>query len=204
MKYYAVRKGRKPGIYNSWPEAQAQISGFSSPEFIRVDSEKEANDYINNSDSIQSSSEAPKLKDTEVIAYVDGSFNPKTNAVGSSVIFRSGIKTTKPENIQYTTTNDAVDGMRNVGGEIIASTNAIHHAIQLGFKSITIFYDYIGIEYWATGSWNAKKTHTIKYRQNINAFRDLIDINFVKVAAHTGIELNELADITAKKAVGID
>lgn len=27
-KYYAVRAGHKPGVYLSWPECQANITGF--------------------------------------------------------------------------------------------------------------------------------------------------------------------------------
>ena len=27
-KYYAVRAGHKPGVYNTWPECQANITGF--------------------------------------------------------------------------------------------------------------------------------------------------------------------------------
>jgi ribonuclease HI len=27
-KYYAVRAGHKPGVYMTWPECQANITGF--------------------------------------------------------------------------------------------------------------------------------------------------------------------------------
>ena len=27
-KYYAIKKGLVPGIYDNWPEAQAQVKGF--------------------------------------------------------------------------------------------------------------------------------------------------------------------------------
>lgn len=32
MPFYAVRRGRIPGIYMSWPEAQAQVKGFPNAE----------------------------------------------------------------------------------------------------------------------------------------------------------------------------
>jgi hypothetical protein len=32
QKYYAVRTGVKPGVYLSWPECQAQISGFKGAQ----------------------------------------------------------------------------------------------------------------------------------------------------------------------------
>ena len=33
MKFYAVRKGREPGIYHSWEETKAQVDGFPGAEF---------------------------------------------------------------------------------------------------------------------------------------------------------------------------
>ncbi len=48
MKYYAVRKGRVPGIYHSWDECRAQVDKFSGAEFKSFHSEKEAELYLNN------------------------------------------------------------------------------------------------------------------------------------------------------------
>ena len=31
-KYYAVRKGKTPGIYNSWSECKLQVDGFSGAD----------------------------------------------------------------------------------------------------------------------------------------------------------------------------
>lgn len=33
MKYYAVKKGRVPGVYRSWDEAKKQVDGFSNAEY---------------------------------------------------------------------------------------------------------------------------------------------------------------------------
>lgn len=197
MKYYAIKKGFKPGIYMTWPEAQAQVSGFKGAKYKSFKTETEAQNYLENESTL-------KLSETsDVFAYVDGSFNPATNKVGSSVIFRSGTKSTEPKELEFTNENSDLDDMRNVGGEIIASTSAIHYAIQQGFKSITIYYDYMGIEKWATHEWKANNNSTKTYASMVDQFRNLIDIKFIKVKAHTGVELNELADKTAKHAVGI-
>jgi ribonuclease HI len=32
-KVYAVKVGRQPGIYRSWPECEAQVRGFSGAEY---------------------------------------------------------------------------------------------------------------------------------------------------------------------------
>ena len=33
MKYYAVRTGRLPGIYENWPDCEAQVKGFKNAEY---------------------------------------------------------------------------------------------------------------------------------------------------------------------------
>lgn len=46
MKFYAVKKGRKPGIYYNWPDAQAQVNGYSGAVFKSFDNEKDAVNFI--------------------------------------------------------------------------------------------------------------------------------------------------------------
>ncbi len=41
-KYYVVWKGRKAGIFSSWPEAEAQVKGFVGAEFKAFESLDEA------------------------------------------------------------------------------------------------------------------------------------------------------------------
>lgn len=93
--------------------------------------------------------------------------------------------------------------MRNVAGEILGSTKAIEYAIAHGYKAIYIYYDYEGIEKWADGLWKANKIGTQKYQQYIKEAREHIEIDFIKVLAHSGDFYNEMADQLAKKAVGI-
>lgn len=46
-KFYAVRKGRQPGIYDSWVETKAQINGFSSAQHKAFKTRQEAEQYLN-------------------------------------------------------------------------------------------------------------------------------------------------------------
>ncbi len=41
-KYYVVWKGRKTGIFSSWPEAEAQVKGYAGAQFKAFDSLDEA------------------------------------------------------------------------------------------------------------------------------------------------------------------
>lgn len=45
-KFYAVFKGRKPGIYMSWNECKVQVNGFSGAIFKSFNTEQEARDFL--------------------------------------------------------------------------------------------------------------------------------------------------------------
>ena len=84
--------------------------------------------------------------------------------------------------------------MRNVAGEIKAAILAMNYAISKGYKSITIFYDYQGIESWATGEWKAKKECTKAYKEYFDEISKIVDVSFIKVKAHSGDKYNNMAD----------
>jgi len=44
--YYAVAKGRKPGIYGTWDECKAQVLKFSGPIYKKFNSRSEAEEFI--------------------------------------------------------------------------------------------------------------------------------------------------------------
>ena len=46
IKYYGVRKGHIPGIYNDWLEAQEQVNGFPGAEVQSFTNKKEAQSYM--------------------------------------------------------------------------------------------------------------------------------------------------------------
>lgn len=57
MFYYAVKVGRKKGIYEDWNSCHAQIDKFRHAQFKKFKSKEEAENYINNVES-----EEPKLE----------------------------------------------------------------------------------------------------------------------------------------------
>ena len=50
-KYYAVKKGKVPGIYETWNEAKAQVDGFSGAVYKSFSTLEEADKYIAKYDS---------------------------------------------------------------------------------------------------------------------------------------------------------
>lgn len=51
MSYYAVRVGRIPGIYSTWADCQAQVSGYSGAEFKKFSTREAALEFINTTTS---------------------------------------------------------------------------------------------------------------------------------------------------------
>lgn len=47
MQWYAVAKGRNPGINKTWPECQAQVLNFSGAKFHKFSTETEAINFVN-------------------------------------------------------------------------------------------------------------------------------------------------------------
>jgi viroplasmin and RNaseH domain-containing protein len=45
-QFYAVRVGRSPGLYHSWNECQAQVSGYPGCKFQKFKTLAEANEFL--------------------------------------------------------------------------------------------------------------------------------------------------------------
>ena len=71
------------------------------------------------------------------------------------------------------------------------------------YQAFDICYDYAGIEMWATDQWKTNNPLTRQYADYMKRMNQKIVISFHKVAAHTGVEYNEMADRIAKEAIGI-
>jgi len=137
-------------------------------------------------------------------AYTDGSYNKSSNKVGFGVVLIGYDTKRKPQFIIpiYGDVKDPtgeIAKMHNVGGEIAASFYAMQFTNILQ-KSVYIYYDYLGVEKWATGDWKCNKDATKHYASSIRKLGISIgkDVKFRKVDAHTGVLYNELADRCAK------
>lgn len=206
MKYYAVRKGFKTGVFTTWDECQSYVHGFSNAEFKSFSSESEAREYLNNDVASyhEKSSKKGSTATLKNIAYVDGSFDgySKTYGFGGFIIYEeNGKKYVRV--VQGAGNNPEMSKMRNVAGEISGAMRIVEEAIYLGLEEITLYYDYAGIENWVTGVWSCNKYETNQYASFMRESSKQIRIHFHKVAGHSGDTGNDIVDTIAKEQSGI-
>src|SRR5699024_3430530 len=210
-KFYAVKKGKKPGIYKTWPDCQKQVKGFSGAVYKSFTSLEEAEAFIGDaSSSVSKTKQGEEIRwlsksdskgqtDIDTMSvYVDGSFDKKSGYFGyGGVVLYQGTK----KSYKGGRNTECLDKMRNVAGEIIAAMHAVKIAKKAGVKKVVIYHDYMGIAEWALKSWHAKNDYTKEYQAYMQEQASELAIGFVKVAAHTGNQYNEEADQLAKDGI---
>lgn len=150
-------------------------------------------------DTATSGSDLERPQMEWLLAYVDGSYENSIKKYAFGCVFLA------PDGHIYTQygNGDREQSLqhRNVTGEMLGAMYAVKTAMINGFQGIEIRYDYQGIEKWVTGEWRSKTELTQKYAHAMRDWGRSIEIRFRKVAAHTNVRYNELADSLAKKGL---
>lgn len=131
-------------------------------------------------------------------AYVDGSFSQPKKVWGYGVVF---LPDDDPEKIiQLRGSGTKYNRHWQIAGELYAATFASLFAIKNHYTDLAIYYDYQGVECWATGKWKRKTDLSVQYGLTMENYQRKLNITFHKVAAHTGVAFNEIADQLSKQA----
>lgn len=89
-----------------------------------------------------------------------------------------------------------------MAGELEGAMAAMEYCEKNHISKLHLYYDYQGIESWATGDWKRNKSGTIRYKAFYDNLQN-VQVVFHKVKGHSGVELNEAVDGLAKAALGI-
>ena len=221
MKFYAVARGRKTGIFTSWPEAERQVKGFAGARFKSFKTRQEALAFLENpsyatpaasnrnaSSSRKKTAQKQPGKDTcpenAVVVYTDGGAIGNPGPGGYGVVFESGQTFCGGFNL---TTNNRM--------ELLAVITALE-ALEGETRPICLHSDsrYVinGItKNWAKGwqrrGWKKSDGAPAKNPDLWQRLLDLLpdlDVRFFWVKGHAGNPLNEacdhLANSTARKS----
>lgn len=195
-KFYAVKSGKRPGIYLTWEACKNEVHGFPGAVYKSFPTRAEAERYLE-ADGQQPDG-VETLSEGSAVAYVDGSYNTATKEYGCGVVFLAD-----GEEVQIAQKggNKDLASMRNVAGEILGAELAMKKAVEMGIRKLSIYHDYQGIASWCLGDWKANKEGTKAYKEYFDSIRDEIEICFVKVKGHSGDKYNDKADELAKSAI---
>lgn len=193
-KFYAVKLGRKIGVFTTWAECEQQVKGFSGARYKSFATKEEAEEFINDNDSSRK-----VIKKDDLNIYVDGSYSKRLKKAGFGCVFV--INEVAVHTVAKEAPIDDEEDLWNVSAEIAGVLYAVEWAINNKYPTVNIFYDYEGLEKWYSKEWKANKKTTKNYVLKLNQLTKKISINFFKVKAHTGDTFNELADQLAKSAI---
>lgn len=209
-KYYAVAVGRVPGIYESWPDCQAQVNGFPNATFKgfpeKTDAEAFMQSYQNGGADTgkEEPAEDPFAKEyagRHAFIYVDGSYNGKTNGYGYGVY----VEDEKSPKVFVGGAPCEFNG-NNIEGEIKAATVALDYAQKCGkYDSVTICHDLKHIGLIGDHVETPHTAYTIDYGNFVDKVRRSgLAVDFIHTKGHTGIKGNEYVDKLAKMGCGIE
>lgn len=197
-KFYAVKRGSVTGIFRTWDECKASVSGYSGAVYKSFKTKEEALEFLG-----ESGTSLQKQVSTEedcVRIYVDGSYNTATEEFSyGMVVLREGREEVYAEKFN----DPELSSMRNVAGEIFGARAAMQYALDHQIEEIVIYHDYEGIARWCLGEWKTNKEGSKAYKAFYDEVSKKVKIRFVKVLGHSNDKYNDMADELAKEALGL-
>lgn len=198
-KFYAVRVGRKPGIYDTWDKACAQTSGFKNAVVKSFASKADAEAFLEQRVHAN-------VDEDGIVVYTDGSHIKGTKMRGIGAFCQRGAR----EFVLSRPCDDLPADASNPTLELMAATAVLKSVPERRAPElITIIADYIGVTQYIEGVWKPKGSQNGAFGE---AVRELVDVadalrmrGFVvrarHVDGHAGVPGNERADELAKARV---
>jgi len=129
--------------------------------------------------------------------YVDGSFINGATGYGAVVLENGKVM----DELSGAVDASEVNETRQVAGELVAVKEALNWCCEHSVAEVSIYYDYLGIEKWATRQWKTNQPLTKDYARFVGECS--IKIHWHKVDSHTGNRWNDRADALAKQGAGL-
>ncbi|MBS5148287.1 MAG: viroplasmin family protein [Veillonella sp.] len=209
-KFYAVRQGRVPGVYTTWADCEKQVKGFGGAIYKSFPTEAEARAFVDDSGlSLSDFMSAKRSEPKSPQAVKSKSMNSRPIGFSSKVQNKVSPDVVKPDFTKADHIIAYIDGSYNKGTNTVGSGGVIFlNGTRKTFSfpcipECSLYYDYMGIEMWATKRWKRNNALTQQYAAFYDSIKNRVRVHFHKVAAHTGDTYNEMADALAKQGAGI-
>ena len=215
MKFYAVGKGRHPGIYTTWSDCEAQVKGFPGAIYKAFPTKTQALAFMGawplNEPVLLPLTSAPVADALPTLVpgsdrgagtirvWVDGSCQQSSNG---RLLFGWAYVVLNGERELHRASGRDVPAEarrhRNVAGEIQAVLHALDWCRAHGIAAATIYFDYQGLASWVEGTWKTRTSFTRAYAERVRTMG--MTLTWHKVLAHSGNRYNELVDRLAREA----
>lgn len=207
--YYSVHKGRNPGIYTSWLECSAQVSGFSGAKYKKFPSFELANEFFINGTS---KSPQQQLSSSNIITiYTDGSSCDYKGGYACIFLYPDGRQEEKYGKIEGRCTNSRAElyaiMMAFMYSQILLENAPYPFTIRIfsdsdvSIKSLTEY-----LPKWKCSGWKKSSGEQISnidliqyLDQQMIELQKKHTIEFIHVPSHSGIVMNERADLLAEQ-----
>lgn len=155
--FYAVYRGRNPGVYATWTECEKQIKDFPKSSFRKFSSEEEAKMFVKTGKITKQVFQVPECKDTEFVTVFTDGASSSNGQEGA----RSGIGVYWGPGNPLNTSMRLPGRQTNNRAEIFAAVHALRQAKQLGIKNVRLYTDSqfvikgitIWIKKWKENGW---------------------------------------------------
>lgn len=209
-KFYAIKRGRKPGIYTSWDTAKRQVAGFSGAVYKGFNDRASAEAFLAGNPAAKTVKTAPRQK-AAIIVYTDGGSRNTGNVKGGNVQatdkaawayrIQIGAKTYQGTAGQYGATNNQM--------EMTALLEALRklYKLKLNEEAIQVISDsrYLldsiqkgWLKGWADNGWHKSDGAPVKNQELWRAILQALDyfpkIELTWTKGHNQEEGNEFVD----------
>lgn len=203
-KIYAVRKGRRSGLFFTWTQCQDQIKGYSGAEYKSFYSQQEATIWLEGDSSPTISKEKTSHIQREnpgIIIYTDGSCQRGKGGWAYVVVKNNKIQSELSGSLSdYPTTNNRAELTAILQALIDYPTQdvTIYSDSDYSIKSVTLWW-----QGWEKRGWRKADGRT---PENLDLIQEIIIkakgrmVNYYHVYGHQGNVFNERCDLLAKEA----
>ena len=212
-KFYAVRVGKVPGIYTSWPECSKNVTGFSGSVFKSFLTKQDAETFMGGCQK-KEELETKQNEKNVIEVFTDGSHkkHEKNGHLGVGIFCRY-----IDEEYEYSLpiTKDSLE-REGIGRESTVSNPtceflAYKELLRLLYScgkdlskyTFLVKIDYEGVDNWMNSSWRCNEEYIKKIKTSCDNYLSKLKCKIIiqHVPSHCGIYGNERVDQLAKSEV---